>query len=199
MQQTAMGVAASTGPAVVTVTDQPASTLLQVWWQAMQRDDLSVAYADSFPATLRDFCHEVAQGEKLLLLGLVDGQVAAALWLHDLRYRPDGTVSAGWIGGYFLPPYRGHMAVRLWQAARRFWEAAGIVHFFLAIHVANRLSQAFVTRGMGFHRVGRFPHFTFYHGEPADLFIYTLHAEDAGLAWELAKERAARQISYVHS
>jgi hypothetical protein len=35
------------------------------------------------------------------------------------------------------------------------------------------------------------------HGEPVDAFIYTLHAEDADLAWELATVRASHQMSAV--
>jgi hypothetical protein len=110
-----------------------------------------------------------------------------------MLYRPDGTVSAGWIGCYFLPSYRGRMVIQSWQAARHHWEAAGIAHYFSAIHVANRLSRAVIVRGTRFHRVGRFPQFTMVHGRPADMFIYTLHAADTALAWELATARAARQ------
>src|SRR5919197_5598121 len=98
---------------ILAVTESPTAEQLQVWWETMQSDDLSVAYADSFPATLTDFHREVTQGEKLLLLCLVDGQVAGALWMHDMLYRHDGTVSAGWFGGYFLPSYRGLLAVQL--------------------------------------------------------------------------------------
>ena len=179
---------------MLAVTESPTIEQLQVWWEAMQSDDLSVAYADSFPATLTDFRREVAQGEKLWLLCFVDGQVAGAVWMHDLLHRRDGTVSAGWLGCYFLPSYRGHVAIQLWQAARQHWEAASVAHFFTATNVANRSSQAFITRGAYFHRVGRFPDFTLFQGQPADVFIYTLHAEDTALAWELATARAARQM-----
>ena len=184
------------GP-ILAVTESPTIEQLQVWWEIMQSDDLSVAYADSFPATLPDFHREVARGERLLILGTVDGQVAGAVWMHDMLYRHDGTVSAGWLGCYFLSPYRGRVAIHLWQAAHQHWEAAGIAHFFTAANVANRRSQAFITRAAHFHRVGRFPAFTVYHGQPADLFIYTMHAEDAALAWELATARAARQMPSV--
>jgi hypothetical protein len=184
---------------MLAVTDTPAIGQLHVWWEAMQSDDLSVAYADSFPPTLRDFCLEVAQGEKLLLLCLVDGQVAGALWLHDLLRRRDDTVSAGWIGCYFLSPYRGRVALNLWQTARQHWETTGVVHFFSAANVANRRSQALIARGAHFHRVGRFRHFSLYDRQPADAVIYTLHAEDTRLAWDLATARAARQVSGVQS
>ncbi len=186
------------GP-ILAVTESPTIEQLQVWWKAMQSDDLSVAYADSFPATLTDFRREVAQGEKLLLVGLVDDHVAAAMWLHDLIHCSDGTVSAGWVACYFLSSYRGRLAKQLGQAAIQHWKAIGIVHIFGAIHMANRQSQAFITRGMHFHRVGRFPAFTLYHGQPADLFIYTLYLEDAALAWELATARAARQTLSIAS
>jgi hypothetical protein len=52
---------------------------------------------------------------------------------------------------------------------------------------------------MRFHRVGRFSRFTFFHGQLVDVFIYTLHAEDATLAWECAAARAARQTLSVAS
>jgi len=189
-----MQTAITTRGPILAVTESPTPEQLQVWWETMQSDDLNVAYADSFPATLTDFRREVAQGEKLLLLCLVDGQVAGAMWLHDLLHHCDGTVSAGWAGGYFLPFYRGLLAMHLWQAVRQHWEAVGIRHIFCAVHVANRLSQVFVTRGMHFHRVGRFPDFALFHGQPTDLFIYTLNPEDTALAWELATARAAGQM-----
>ena len=192
-----MSQAITTRGSMLAVTESPTIEQLQVWWEAMQSDDLSVAYADSFPATLPDFRREVAQGEKILLLCLVDGKVAGAMWLHDLLHRRDGTVSAGWLGCYFLSSYRGRVAIHLWQAARQYWEAAGVAHFFTATNVANRRSQAFITRAAHFHRVGRFPAFTVYHGQPADLFICTMHAEDAALAWQLATARAARQMLSV--
>jgi hypothetical protein len=194
MQQTAPDVAASPELPTLTVTAQPTIEQLQVWWEAMQGDNLSVAYADSFPSTLTDFRLEVAQGEKLLLLCLVADCVAGALWLHDMQHRPDGTVAAGWLGGYFLPSYRGRLAAQLLRTARQRWDAAGIAHLFSAVHISNRLSQAFLTRGASFHRVGRFPRFTMFHGQPVDVVIYTQRAEDTRLAWELAAARAARQM-----
>jgi hypothetical protein len=197
VQQTAAKTSTSSTVPTVTVTDRPTIEQLQTWWQILQSDDLSVAYADSFPQTLTDFRLEVEQGDKMLLLGLVDGQVAGALWLHDIWHHSDGTVAGGWLGCYFLPAYRGRLAVQLWQAARQYWEAAGIAHFFSAAHVDNRRSQAMLTRGGHFHLVGRFPRFLMYHGQPTDLFIYTLHAEDMLLAWERAADRAARQMVEV--
>src|SRR5262245_54388802 len=83
------------GP-ILTVTESPTTEQVQVWWETMHSDDLSVAYADSFPSTLTDFRREVDQGEKLLLLCLVDGQVGGTLWLHDLLHRCDGTVSSNY-------------------------------------------------------------------------------------------------------
>lgn len=194
-----MQLATTTRGPILAVTESPTPQQLQVWWEAMQGDDLSVAYTDAFPATLTDFRHEVAQGEKLLLVCLVDGQVAGALWLHDLLRRRDGSVSAGWAGGYFLPSYRGYAAVGLWQIVRQHWEDVGIRHIFCAVNIANRLSQAFVTRGMHFHRVGCFRDFAFYHGQPTDLIIYTLHSADTALAWELATARAERQMFKIAS
>src|SRR5262245_26809919 len=175
MRSYVMPQAITTRGSILAVTKSPTPEQLQVWWEAMQSDDLSVAYADSFPATLTDFRREVAQGEKLLLLCLVDGKVAGAMWLHDLLHRRDGTVPAGWTRGYLRPSCRGLLAIRLWQVARQHWEAPWIRHISCAVHVANRLSQIFVTRGMHFHRVGRFDDFALFHGQSTDLFIYTMH------------------------
>src|SRR5262245_16161941 len=122
MQQMSTGVTAPAGQLTLAVTEKPTIEQLHVWWEAMQGDDLSVAYADSFPPTLTHFSREVARGEKILLLGLVDNQVAGAMWLHDLLQRHDGVVSAGWFGCYFLPAYRGRPAIQLWQLARQHWE-----------------------------------------------------------------------------
>jgi hypothetical protein len=120
------------------MTDTPTAEQLQTWWHAMMSDNLSIAYADTFPNTLTDFCDEVSREEKMLLLCLVNGEVAAALWLHDLTRRHDGSVAAGWVGCYFLLPYRGHFVAPLWQAARHHWETRDIRYFFCAVHVANR-------------------------------------------------------------
>ncbi len=177
------------------VTNTPRPSQMHEWWQAMNEDDLSLAYADSFPRTLTDFRDEIERGEKQLLICLVDGKVAGALWLHDLILDPDGTVSAGWIGCYFLPPYRGKFVAQLWKAARRHWETNGVRHFFSAIHVANRRSRILVAQSARFHPVGKFPRFMQSLGQPVDVFIYSLHAEDKKLAMKLAAARASRQIS----
>ncbi len=183
--------------ATVAITATPTTAQLQTWWQAMQGDDTSVAYADSFPPGMTDFLLEVEAGNKLLLLCLIDGQVAGALWLQGLQRHQDGRVHSGWIGCYFLPSYRGRHALRVWEQARQHWEEAGVQHFFTAINVANRRSQAMITRGAHFHLVGRFPRFTWFHGQLTDVFIYTMHAEDKRLAWELASARAVRQPAAV--
>ncbi len=179
------------------VTDTPTIEQMRVWWEAMRRDDLSVAYADAFPETLTDFRLEIAQGTKKLLICLVDGHVAGALWLHDMAHRSDRTVLAGWVGGFFLPAYRGSLAARLWQAARQRWEAQRITHLFAATHIANRRSQAFLARGMGFHRVGIYPCFTLFHGQTTDVVIYCANPNDAPLAWTYAHKRALRPLQPV--
>lgn len=184
-------------PPLLTVTDTPTPEQLQVWWHAMKSDDLSVAYADDFPDTLTDFCDEISRGEKLLLLCFVHGEIAGAVWMHDLARRDDGSVAAGWIGCYFLLQYRGHFVAELWPVIRHHWEARGIRHFFSAVHVANRQSRIVISQCARFRRVGKFPSFMQLDGQPADVFIYTWHAEDTELAWELATARASRQMSCV--
>ena len=176
------------------VTDTPTIEQMGVWWETMRRDDLSVAYADAFPETLTDFRLEIALGTKKLLICLVDGHAAGALWLHDMAHRADGTVLAGWVGGFFLPAYRGSLAVRLWHTARQRWEAQGITHLFAATHIANRRSQAFLARGMGFYRVGIYPCFTLFHGQTTDVVIYCANHHDAPLAWTYAHKRAVRPV-----
>jgi len=195
--QPAIDLSPTTSPATLTITDTPTEEHLQTWWDVMQCDDLSVAYADTFPATLAAFRMDVARGDKLLVLGFVEPHVACALWLHDLTRHNDGTVFAGWFGGYFLPPYRGHLVGKFWQVARQHWEAMGVRHFFTAAHVANRRSQVMITRGAKFHRVGRFPRLLPFRGELTDVFIYAFHTMDIHLAWELAAARAMPQTRHV--
>jgi hypothetical protein len=159
-------------------------------------DKIGIYYADTFPSTLTEFCRDVAQGDKRLLLCFADTEVAGALWLHDLVRQEEGIVVAGWVGCYFLPDYRGPLVNPMWQLARQYWESVGVEHFFSAVHVANRSSQM-ITRSTRFHRVGRFPRFMQCQGRPVDVMIYTLHGEDMTLAWQLASARAARQISRI--
>jgi RimJ/RimL family protein N-acetyltransferase len=179
------------------VTDTPREEQMRVWWEAMQNDDLSVAYADAFPETLTDFCLDIEQATKKLLLCLVDAHIAGALWLHDIVYRPDGTVLAGWVGGYFLPAYRGRLAMHLWKVARQWWEAEGIAHLFAATHIANRRSQVFIARDMGFHRVGIYPCFTSFHGQATDVVLYCANQPDAPLARTYAQLRALQPLQPV--
>ena len=183
----------------LTVTAAPTLAQWRTWWEGIQHDDLAVAYADSFPDTLTDFQLDVAQGTKHLLLCLAEDQVAGALWLHDMTHRPDGSIAAGWVGGYFVPAYRGRCAVYLWRCARQTWEAQGIRHLFAATHVANRPSQAFIARGMQFHRVGRYPAFTLFHGQVTDVVLYCAWAEDAALAWRAAHQRALPPLLASHA
>jgi hypothetical protein len=172
------------------VTDTPREEQMRLWWAAMQNDDLSVAYADAFPETLTDFCLDIEQATKKLLLCLVDDHVAGALWLHDIAYRPDSTVLVGWVGGYFLPAYRGRLAVHLWKMARQWWEAEGIAHLFAATHIANRRSQVFIGRDMRFYRVGIYPCFTSFRGQATDVVLYCADQSDAPLALTYAQRRA---------
>lgn len=181
----------------VTVTATPTVEQLQTWWNALQHDDLSVAYNDEFPSSLTDFRLDVAQGTKLLLLALIDGQVIGATWLHDMTYRPDGTVSAAWVGGYTLPAYRGRLASQQWRASKRYWEAQGIRHFFASAHIANRRSQAFITRCMRFHRVDICQQVASFNGELTDVVFYTADRRDAQLARQGIQARVQRQWSLV--
>jgi hypothetical protein len=169
---------------VLTVTDSPSLEQLRVWWDAMQQDDLAVAFADTFPSTLGDFQQDIARGEKRLLLCLSADKVAGALWLHDMVHGDDGTVR---------PAYRGRLVIQGWRAARQFWEATGVRHFFSAVHMANRRCRSLVVQAARFRRVGKYPAFLVYDGQPADAFIYTLHPEDTELAWHMARVRKQLQ------
>lgn len=116
------------------------------------------------------------------------------MWLHDIQRDPHGRPRAGWVGAYVLPEYRhSGLAALLWQQTRACYEAQGIRSFYAAVHIANTRSQAYATRHMGLHLVGRFRHFTFFGGVLTDCLIYTLHPEDARRAWASASTRAQQQ------
>lgn len=181
------------GTSSPTFTVTPRLTLEQVniMWQSMQTEDLSMAYADGFPESPQRFLDEVQRGSRQPLLGLCNNQVAGLYWLHDILERADGSPMAAWTGAYFLPAYRGRAAKRLWQESCRAWETQGIAHFFVATHIANRRSQAFITRGMHFQRVGVYRRFTSFQGHPTDVVIYCRHPADTELAWQCARKRAS--------
>lgn len=177
-----------------TVTSQPTLEQMHIWWQSMQMEDLSRAYADGFPESPESFYNDVQRGTRKILLGLYNNEVAGIYWLHDILQRTDGSPMAAWTGAYFLPAYRGRPASHLWQASCRTWETQGITHFFVATHIANRCSQAFITRGMRFQRVGVYHRFTYFQGNPADVVIYCKSPDDTELAWQCAQKRAAHML-----
>jgi RimJ/RimL family protein N-acetyltransferase len=186
----------ATRTSTLMITDRPPVEALHVWWEARQADPAcAVAFADNAPQNFVGLYTQIVTGAYILYLGCdEEGQVVGAMWLHDLQCDPAGSPHTGWIGAYVLPAFRQTgLATSMWHQVRACLEARGIRHVFAAVHLANIRSQAYATRHMGLHEVGRFAQFTWFGGVLTDCLIYTLHPEDAAQAWALAHVRARAQ------
>ena len=185
----------TTATLTLTVTDQPTSEALQTWWDARQADpDCALAFADNAPQHFTELCTRIATGAYILYLVCDAGEVAGAMWLHDIQHDPDGTPHTGWVGAYVIPAFRQTgLATAMWHQVRARLEARGLRHCFAAVHKANTRSQAYATGHMGLHYVGCFAQFTRFGGVLTDCLIYTLHPEDATDAWAAAHARVQQQ------
>lgn len=179
----------------LTVTTQPTVADLQTWWEARQADpSCAIAFADNAPQHFTELCQRIATGAYLFYLVYVEGEVAGAMWVHDMQYQASGTPHTGWVGAYVLPAYRmTGVATAIWQEVRPRLTAQGIRHVFAAVHTANKRSQAYATRHMGLSLVDCFTQFTLFGGVFTDCLIYTLYPEDAAAAWHAAAVRAQHQ------
>ncbi len=180
----------------LTVTDRSMVEALRTWWDARQADpDCALAFADNAPQNFTELCTRIITGAYILYLVCDDaGEVAGAMWLHDIQRDPDGTPHTGWVGVYVLPASRQTgLATAMWHQVRARLEARGVRRFFAAVHIANTRSQAYATRHMGLHVVKRFAQFTRFGGVLTDCLIYTLHPDDAADAWAAAHARAQQQ------
>lgn len=178
----------------VTLASEPTHEQLETWWEALQTEleDTAVSYTDSFPRTLKTFLARVHLGTYThFSLLLCAEAVAGAFWLHDtVHVGPQ--VIGGWIGGNTLPAYR-YAGREIWHTIQASLYRHGIPHVFAAVHHANRCSRVYVRQTMGFRRVGVYRRFLRFHGELTDFVVYTMHKEDAELAWTEAHKRARGQ------
>jgi RimJ/RimL family protein N-acetyltransferase len=180
----------------LTVTDRPTAEALRTWWDVRQADPAcALAFADDAPQNFTELRTRIVTGTYILYLVWENaGEVAGAMWLHDIQRDPDGTPHTGWVGAYAFPAFRQTgLATAMWHQVRARLEARGVRHFFAAVHIANTRSQAYATRHMGLHFVDRFAQFTRFGGVLTDCLIYTLHPEDAADAWAAAHARAHQQ------
>lgn len=177
----------------ITITPKPEH--LYEWWTMLKGDpdDIAVAFADGFPTSLDAFLERLWNGTYCHLHFCLNGDdVAGSLWLHD-ALTVNGTIIGGWVAGYTPPHYR-HIGHDMWKAVSVFLADSNIRHLFSAVNEHNRMSCLYTRRVMGFHRVGKFPAFTRFDGEPTTVVIYTQNKADADLAWEEANKRAQRNM-----
>ena len=180
----------------LTVTDRPRVEALRTWWDVRQADpECALAFADNAPQHFTELRTRIDTGAYIFYLVYDEaGEVAGAMWLHDIQHDPDGPPHTGWVGAYVCPASRQTgLATAMWHQVRARLEARGVRHFFAAVHIANTRSQAYATRHMGLHFVQRFARFTRFGGVLTDCLIYTLHPEDAAAAWAAAHARAHQQ------
>jgi hypothetical protein len=193
-----MALALAPAPSCLTITAIPPRLALQQWWQARQADpDCCLAFGDDAPVNFAALCHRLACAEYLFYLAqTATAPVVGAMWCHDLVCAPDGTPRAGWLGTYVLPDCRGeHTTQAMWTLVQRALARQGIHQVYIASHHANRRAHRVAEEHLGFHRVGIYPGFALFGGQPTDCLILSLHQADRADAWACATRRACRQYT----
>jgi RimJ/RimL family protein N-acetyltransferase len=176
--------------AELTLTDTPTLGQVQAWWEAMQNDPTRyLVYTDFMPTEFEEFLAPVQHGDIQLHMMLAGREVGGAFYLHDSGTDDTGAAYA-WLGVYILPPYRGQCAARAWRLVRRACEREGLHRIFAAIRAQNRPAQCFITRTMGFTRLGSYTDWSYFEGHLDRVCLYTLRQQDQSLAWVLAEQRA---------
>jgi hypothetical protein len=180
--------------ATLTATNTPSLGQILAWWERMWADptDLQTAFADGFPRELEDFMQRVHDNDHPFWIYLYDQEPLGAFWLHDLVYNEKGRLSGGWIGGHIIPAARKRYGWALCDVTRTILETIDLLHVFAAVHVQNRRSQAYVTRGLRFTRVALYPRFTLFGGQLTDVVLYSWRRDDQAVAWREAHHRAIR-------
>jgi len=176
--------------AELTITDTPTLGQLQTWWEAMQNDPTRyLVYTDFMPTEFEEFLVPVQHGDIQMHMMLVGTEVGGAFYLHDSGTDNIGAAYA-WLGVYILPPYRGPYAARAWRLVRQACEREGLHRIFAAIRAQNRSAQCFITRAMGFTRLGAYTDWSYFEGHLDRVCLYTMRQQDQSLAWVLAEQRA---------
>jgi len=179
-----------TSLAELTITDTPTLGQLQVWWEAMQNDPTRyLVYTDFMPTEFEEFLVPVQHGDIQIHMMLVGTDVGGAFYLHDSGTDDTGAAYA-WLGVYILPLYRGQCAARAWRLVRRACEREGLYRIFAAIRAQNRPAHCFITRAMGFTRLGSYTDWSYFEGHLDHVGLYTMRQQDQSLAWVLAEQRA---------
>jgi hypothetical protein len=180
----------------LTLTDTPTVAQRRAWWDAMWADvaEQTFVFTDLMPTSLATFL----AADLLLTLIAVESSVVAAMWLHDLE-REDGRVTAGWIGGWVDPAWRGPVGCAALKLGLAYFQAHGVQHMFSAIHIANRASIAMtVGRSMlGFTRVMRYPGFLPFRGVMTECVISTWRPDDVDRARQTTERRAPQIAAKV--
>ncbi len=172
------------------ITDTPTLGQLQEWWEAMQNDPTRHrVYTDFMPTEFEEFLTPIRHGDIQIRMMLVGTDVAGAFYLHDNGMDDTGAAYA-WLGVYILPPYRGRCAAQAWRLVQRACEREGLQRIFAAIRAQNRPAQRFITREMGFIRLGSYTDWSYFEGHLDRVCLYTMRRQDQSLAWVLAEQRA---------
>jgi len=179
-----------TSLAALTLTDTPTLGHLQIWWEAMQNDPTRyLVYTDFMPTEFEEFLAPMQQGAIQIHLMLVGPEVGGAFYLHDSGTDDTGAAYA-WLGVYILPLYRGPCAARAWRLVRQACERKGLYRIFAAIRAQNQPAHCFITRAMGFTRLGSYTDWSYFEGHLDRVSLFTMRRQDQSLAWVLAEQRA---------
>jgi RimJ/RimL family protein N-acetyltransferase len=179
-----------TSLAELTLTDTPTLGQVQAWWEAMQNDPTRyLVYTDFMPTEFEEFLGPVRHGDIQIYMMLIGTEVGGAFYLHD-RGTDDIGEAYTWLGVYILPPYRGPYATRAWRLVKQACEREGLHRIFAAIRAQNRAARCFISRAMGFTRLGSYTDWSYFEGHLDHVCLYTMRQQDQNLAWVLAEQRA---------
>lgn len=182
---------------VMTITHAPDHHDLQHWWQVRQADpDAALGYADDAPQSFAELVERIDSGQYIFYLAHDADTVVGALWMHDIIRDPDGTPRVGWMGTYVLPDHRGRQTTQaMWELTHNALVELGVQSIYWASHHKNTRSHAIAERHLGLYRVGVYPAFTWFGGEPTDCVIFATYEKDIEAAWHLAKMRVEQQLT----
>jgi RimJ/RimL family protein N-acetyltransferase len=161
----------------IQVTSMPSLEEVRTLWDAMMADpdDMRYYWTSSSPQTWEQFLQGIGK-TFLLLLGMVDGQVAGAAFLHHERaiphtYAPHYAI----VDLYVMKPFRGQTALQLSKALRTYMlETMGFQQLYVSVRIENRPCQQLMG-ALGMYRVGIVPRFLPVAGKLEDAVLYAAH------------------------
>lgn len=139
----------------VQLVDNPSDDALDTFWKYITAEPSIIgALSDYFPKTLAAFVQPTQQGTAHLYLGMCEGDVESAHWLHD--WGVWGYPHAAFVGAWHRPDVRGQIGIKpQLETLYRAECELGITMLLTASRWSNVRSHALAMR-LGFKYQGIF-------------------------------------------